>query len=160
MTKFERAHWLALLIPTTLLAGAYGSQIIGGLYPCEMCWWQRWPHFAAVPLALLGFFISNPGTKRTVVALAAFGILTSGLIGGYHAGVEYGWWEGLTTCSTTLPAGASSEEMLKNIMNAPLNRCDLAPWKIFGISLAGFNFLISCAGALMIFSLIWREKRV
>lgn len=160
MPRFDRAHWLALLIPSALLAGAYGSQIIGGLYPCEMCWWQRWPHFAAVPLALLGFFVGNPGTKRTVVALAAFAILTSGLIGGYHAGVEYGWWEGLTTCSTTLPAGASPEEMLKNIMNAPLNRCDLAPWTLFGISLAGYNFLISCAGALLIFSLIWREKKI
>jgi disulfide bond formation protein DsbB len=158
MTGFQRAHWLALLIPAGLLAGAYGSQIIGGLYPCEMCWWQRWPHFAAVPLALLAFFIGNPGLKRVLVALAALAILTSGLIGGYHAGVEYGWWPGLTTCSTTIPTGSSSAELLKNIMNAPLIRCDVAQWELFGISLAGYNFLISTLGALIVLGMIWRGK--
>lgn len=157
MTRFNRAHWLALLIPAALLAGAYGSQIIGGLYPCEMCWWQRWPHFAAVPLALLGFFVGNPGLKRMIVALAALAILTSGLIGGYHAGVEYGWFPGLTSCSTTIPAGA---DMMAEILKAPLIRCDMAPWKLAGISLAGFNFLISTAGALLILGMIWRGKTV
>lgn len=155
MTKFQRAHWLAFLLPTALLAGAYGSQYIGGLYPCEMCWWQRWPHFVAVPLALLAFFMGNPGIKRVLVALAAMAILTSGLIGGFHAGVEYGWWEGLSTCST-VPTG-SAEDILKEIMNTPLIRCDVAPWKLFGISLAGFNFLLSVGGAIAILGWIWRD---
>jgi disulfide bond formation protein DsbB len=156
MTKFQRAHWLAFLLPTALLAGAYGSQYIGGLYPCEMCWWQRWPHFAAVPLALLAFFMGNPGIKRVMVALAALAILTSGMIGGFHAGVEYGWWQGLTTCST-VPTG-SSEDLLDAIMNAPLVRCDVAPWTLFGISLAGFNFLLSVGGAIAILGWIWRDR--
>jgi disulfide bond formation protein DsbB len=156
MTKFQRAHWLAFLIPAGLLAGAYGSQYIGGLYPCEMCWWQRWPHFAAVPLALLAFFISNPGFKRVLVALAAFAVLTSGLIGGFHAGVEYGWWEGLSTCST-VPTG-SAKDVMDAILNAPTIRCDVAPWTLFGISLAGFNFLLSTLGALAILGWLWRDK--
>jgi disulfide bond formation protein DsbB len=156
MTKFQRAHWLALLLPTALLAGAYGSQYIGGLAPCEMCWWQRWPHFAAVPLALLAFFVGNPGAKRVLVALAALAILTSGLIGGFHAGVEYGWWEGLSTCST-VPTG-TPEEVMRQILNAPLIRCDVAPWTLFGISLAGFNFLLSAGGAIAILGWIWRDK--
>jgi disulfide bond formation protein DsbB len=156
MNSFARAHWLALLIPASLLAGAYGSQILGGLYPCEMCWWQRYPHLAAVPLALLGFFVGNPGVKRVIVALAAFAIITSGLIGGYHAGVEYKWWEGLSTCSN-LPTG-SADDVLKQIMKAPLIRCDVAPWTLFGISLAGFNFLLSTGGGLAILGLIWRNK--
>jgi disulfide bond formation protein DsbB len=156
MTTFKRAHWLALLLPTALLAGAYGSQYLGGLAPCEMCWWQRCPHFAAVPLALLAFFIGNPGVKRVLVALAAFAILTSGLIGGFHAGVEYGWWEGLSTCST-VPTG-SAEEVMKQILNAPLIRCDVAPWTLFGISLAGFNFLLSTGGAIAILGWIWHDR--
>jgi disulfide bond formation protein DsbB len=156
MTMFRRAHWLAFLLPAALLAGAYGSQYIGGLFPCEMCWWQRWPHFAAVPLALLAFFVGNPGVKRVLVALAALAILTSGLIGGFHAGVEYKWWEGLTTCATT-PAG-NAEDIMKSILNAPLVRCDTAPWTLFGISLAGFNFLLSVGGAVAILSSIWRDK--
>jgi disulfide bond formation protein DsbB len=158
MKTVSRANWLALIIPTALLAGAYGSQVIGGLYPCEMCWWQRYPHFAAVPIALLGFFISNTGLKRVTVALAAFAILTSGIIGGFHAGVEYGWWPGLSSCSN-VPTG-NADEVLKQIMNAPLVRCDVAPWTLFGISLAGFNFLISTLGALTVLGSIWRGRSV
>lgn len=158
MTTFKRAHWLAFLIPAGLLAGAYGAQYFGGLYPCEMCWWQRYPHFAAVPLALLGFLVGNPMLKRICVALAAFAILTSGLIGGFHAGVEYGWWPGLSTCST-VPTG-SAKEVMDAILHAPTIRCDVAPWTLFGISLAGFNFLLSAGGAIGILGLLWRGKSV
>jgi disulfide bond formation protein DsbB len=156
MNRFQRAHWLAFLIPATLLAGAYGSQYIGGLVPCEMCWWQRWPHFAAVPLALLSFFVTNPGLKRVLVALAALAILTSGIIGGYHAGVEYGWWEGLSKCAG-VPSG-SGADVMKQILEAPMIRCDVAPWTVFGISLAGFNFLLSTGAAITILGLIVRDK--
>lgn len=153
MTGFDRARWLALLLPLGLLGGAYASQYIGGLYPCEMCWWQRWPHFAALPLALGAFVLGGQGLRKSLVLLAALAILTSGLIGGYHAGVEYGWWEGITTCSSTVAPG-SGKEVLDAILNAPLIRCDIAPWTLFGISLAGFNFLISTSGALLILLLL------
>jgi disulfide bond formation protein DsbB len=156
MTNFKRAHWLAFLIPAGLLVGAYGSQYIGGLQPCEMCWWQRYPHFAAVPFALLGFLVSNPGLKRVLVALAAFAILTSGIIGGYHAGVEYGWWEGLSKCAGA-PSG-SGADVMKQILEAPMIRCDVAPWTLFGISLAGFNFLLSTGAAITILGLIAKDK--
>ncbi len=156
MTNFQRAQWLALLIPAGLLAGAYGSQYLGGLHPCEMCWWQRYPHFAAVPLALLAFVVANPMAKRVLVALAALAILTSGGIGGFHAGVEYGWWPGLSTCST-VPTG-SAKEIMDAILNAPVIRCDVAPWTLFGISLAGYNFLLSVGGALAILAMLWRDK--
>jgi disulfide bond formation protein DsbB len=153
MTGFDRARWLALLLPFGLLGGAYASQYIGGLYPCEMCWWQRWPHFAALPLALGAFVVGGQGLRKTLVLLAALAILTSGLIGGYHAGVEYGWWEGITTCSSTVAPG-SGKEVLDAILNAPLIRCDIAPWTLFGISLAGYNFLISTFGALAVLGLL------
>jgi disulfide bond formation protein DsbB len=149
MTASDRARWLALLLPFGLLAGAYASQYLGGLYPCEMCWWQRWPHFAALPLALGGFVAGGAGSRRMLTALAALAILISGLIGGYHAGVEYGWWEGITTCSSTVAPG-SGKDVLDAILNAPLIRCDIAPWSLFGVSLAGYNFLISTLGALAI----------
>ena len=153
MTGFDRARWLALLIPFGLLAGAYASQYLGGLYPCEMCWWQRWPHFAALPLALGAFILPGDAKRRLFTALAALAILISGLIGSYHAGVEYGWWEGITTCSSTVTPG-SGKDVLDAILNAPLIRCDIAPWTLFGISLAGYNFLISSFGALAIFALL------
>lgn len=155
--KISFSHWLALLLPTALLAGAYGSQYFGGLFPCEMCWWQRYPHYAAVAIAVLAFAVSNPGYRRALVALAALAIATSGAIAGFHAGVEYGWWEGLTKCTSTI--SGSGDELLKSIMNAPLIRCDVAPWTLFGISLAGFNFLLSFGGAIAIFAMIWRNPK-
>jgi disulfide bond formation protein DsbB len=82
-----------------------------------------------------------------LVALAAFAILTSGGIGGWHAGIEYGWWEGLTRCST---AGGGTGDILKDIMTAPTVRCDEVQWSLLGISLAGFNFIISTLSGLFI----------
>jgi len=152
--QLSRAHWLALGIPAVLLGGAYCFEYLGGLPPCEMCWWQRWPHFAAVALALAGFVVP---WRWPLVALAALAILVSGLIGGFHAGVEYGWWEGITGCSISV---AGSDDPLAAIMNAPLIRCDVAPWELLGISLAGWNFLISTLGALAIFALLLRRKGV
>lgn len=147
------AQRLALGVPALLLAGAYLSQYGFGLYPCEMCWWQRYPHFAAVVLALLST-VAEP--KRLWVALAALAMLVSGLIGGFHAGVEYGWWEGVTGCATAV---GGSGNALENILAAPLIRCDVAPWDLFGISLAGWNFLISVAAAIAIFALLGRERK-
>jgi disulfide bond formation protein DsbB len=153
--SLKRAQMIALLLPAALLGGAYVSQYGFGLYPCEMCWWQRWPHFAAVPLALVSF-VAAP--KRLLIGLAGLAILISGLIGGFHAGVEYSWWEGITGCALP-PVAADGGSALDAIMEAPLVRCDAAPWDLFGISLAGWNFLVSCAGALAIFALLARSKK-
>ena len=144
-SSLRQAQWLALGVPALLLAGAYISQLGFGLYPCEMCWWQRYPHFAAVVLALVSFVA---GPRTLWVGLAALAILASGLIGGFHAGVEYGWWQGITAC--TNPIDNSGGDALAAIMNAPLIRCDVAPWTLAGISLAGFNFLISVVSAMAI----------
>ena len=156
-SKFDKAHRLAFLLPAALLAGAYGSQYIGGLFPCEMCWWQRYPHFAAVAIALIAFGVGNLAFRKTLVALAALAIATSGGIAGFHAGVEYGWWGGLTACTATI--SGSGDDLLKSIMNAPLVRCDVAPWSLFGISLAGYNFLLSLGGAVAILGMTWRNQK-
>lgn len=148
------AQRLALGLPALLLAGAYISEYGFGLYPCEMCWWQRWPHFAALALALLST-VAPP--RRLWVALAAVAILVSGVIGGFHAGVEYGWWEGITGCAVTSQAGTG--DPLEAIMNAPMVRCDQAPWSLIGISLAGWNFFLSTAGGLAILWLLAKEGR-
>ncbi|MEP2101010.1 MAG: disulfide bond formation protein B [Parasphingorhabdus sp.] len=149
---FSRAAlWLSLIVPGALLGGALISQYVFGLYPCEMCMWQRWPHLVAIILAMGAMALRGHKLSKFIVADAALAILVSGLIGGFHAGVEYGWWEGITSCATTVPAGG---DMLDSIMNAPLVRCDVAPWSLFGISLAGFNFLLSVGGAILILVLL------
>jgi len=148
------AQRIALAIPALLLGGAYVSQYGFGLYPCEMCWWQRYPHFAALALALLST-VAAP--RRLWIALAGVAILASGLIGAYHAGVEYGWWEGISACSNPAAAGQGMSA-LDAIMNAPIVRCDQVPWSLAGISLAGWNFLVSTASALAIFVLLGKKR--
>ena len=145
MDDVRIARWLALLIPAGLLAGAWGSQLIGHLFPCEMCHWQRWPHYAAVVIALAAFIPGVP--KRPVIALAMIAIAISGAIGVLHAGVEYKWWQGFTGCTSTITFGG---DPLEAIMKAPPVRCDQPQWTLFGISLAGFNAIISLAGAALI----------
>jgi disulfide bond formation protein DsbB len=147
------ARMLALVVPVALLGGALISQYVFGLVPCEMCWWQRYPHMLAIVLALLAFFWRP---VRPLVAVAALAVLASGLIGAFHAGVEYHWWEGLTAC-TASPFAAGADP-LDAIMAAPVIRCDVAQWSLFGISLAGWNFLFSVAGALAVFGLLARTK--
>jgi disulfide bond formation protein DsbB len=144
---------LALALPAGLLGGALISQYGFGLFPCEMCHWQRWPHYAALLPALGALVIGNARTQRLLLIVAALLIAVSGAIGVFHAGVEYGWWEGLTRCA--MPTNARS---LDDLLNAPITRCDVAPWKLWGISLAGFNALISLGGAAMILSGLRRSR--
>lgn len=144
------AQRLALGIPAVLLAGAYVSEYGFGLYPCEMCWWQRYPHFAAIALALVST-MAEP--RRLWIGFAALALFVSGAIGAFHAGAEYGWWEGITTCAAASSGGG---DPLAAIMEAPLVRCDEVQWSLAGISLAGFNFLISVASAVAIWALLTR----
>lgn len=138
------ARLIALGLPLGLLGGAYISQYGFGLAPCEMCWWQRYALFAALPLAMIGWIRRG---VRLFTGLALLAILAGGLIGGFHAGVEYGWWKGLTACSTAVVAGSGNA--LDAILDAPVIRCDVAPWDLLGISLAGWNFLIAVPLALL-----------
>ena len=154
MTDFAKARLLALIVPSALMLGALGSQYVGGLHPCEMCYWQRWPHDAAIVLALFAFGTRVNKASHVLVALAALAIMVSGGIGVFHAGVEYGWWPGITTCSTTA-AGVS----LEDIMRAPGVRCDVPQWTLLGISLAGYNAIISLGAGVAILGLLRRAGR-
>ena len=136
------ARILALAVPAALLAGALGSQHLGGLHPCEICYWQRWPHEVAIALALLAFALADRPVVRWLVVAAGLAIVVSGAIGLFHAGVEYHWWQGLTRCTATA-VGGSHADILREIMAAPLIRCDEPQWTLFGVSLAGWNALLS-----------------
>ncbi len=148
--RAQTGRLIALLLPLALLAGAFGSQYLGGLYPCEMCWWQRYAHGAAVILAALAFTGPAASTRsRSLTLLAAIAIAVSGAIGVYHAGVELKIFEGFTTCATTAKA-TSTAELLKKLMKVPLIRCDQVQWSFLGISMAGWNAIISLSGAVAV----------
>lgn len=154
------ARSIALIVPAALFAGALGFQYLGGLYPCEMCWWQRYPHIVAILLALFAFVFPDRRFRKALVAFAGISIIASGVIGVYHAGVEYHWWEGITACGSTMSGhGGSAGDMLARIMKAPVVRCDVPQWTLFGISLAGFNALISIPAGLIVLALLPKGRR-
>ena len=154
LTSRLSAPLVAFAAPVLLYGGALVSQYGFGLHPCEMCYWQRWPHQAAILLALFALLLRrNDKAMRALTLLAAVAIAISGAIGIFHAGVEYGFWEGITTCAT----GASGPVSLDSIMNAPLIRCDTAQWTLFGVSLAGFNAIFSLGAAALVLTLLRRK---
>lgn len=128
-----------------LLLGALAFQHLGGMAPCKLCIWQRWPHGIAVAIGLVALFL--PG--RLLPGLGSLAALTSAGIGAYHTGVERGWWQGPSTCTSSSPANVSADELFDQIMSAPLVRCDEVPWEMLGLSMASWNMLISLALAVI-----------
>jgi len=151
-----RARTLALLLPLALMAGALGSQYLGHLVPCEMCIWQRYPHYAAIGAAALAILLRRTSLSLPLTILAGLLILTSGAIGGFHAGVEYKWWPGPQHCAGLVHA--TGADFMKQLLAAPLIRCDEPQWTLAGISLAGFNFLISTLGGLTVLALCLKRR--
>ena len=152
------ARLIALFLPSALLAGAFGSQYFGGLHPCELCWWQRYAHMVAIVPAVLAISpVADARKARLFVLLAALAIGASGLIGLYHAGVELKLLPGFTTCTSSVHGG-STADALKQIIATPFVRCDEIQWSLFGISLAGWNAIISLGGAALITVLTLKER--
>ena len=153
--RLRRARALALGVPLALMAGALAFQYLGHLYPCHLCWWQRYPHYAAIALAALAFVVPGRRLRVALVALAAVAILVSGGIGAYHAGVEYHWWQGAAECTSTRTGPVT----LDSILRAPIVRCDVPQWTLGGISLAGFNAVFSLVGGLAVLGLLRSARR-
>jgi disulfide bond formation protein DsbB len=131
---------IATLGSVALLGGAFAFQYIGGLAPCALCLWQRWPHAAAI---LIGAGALATGW-RGLLWLGALAALTTAGIGMFHVGVEQLWWEGLATCTAGSISGISTADLLNPTADvaAPV-RCDEIPWSMAGISMAGWNAIIS-----------------
>ena len=130
---------LAIMGSAVLLLAALGFQYLADMAPCKMCYWQRYPHIAAILLGF-GFFIVN---HPYVLWLGAASALTTAIIGMYHAGVERGIWQGPTSCTSGSIDGLSTEDLMAQIMAAPMVRCDDIAWELFGLSMAGWNAVAS-----------------
>ena len=128
-----------------LLLGAFAFQHLGDMAPCKLCIWQRWPHAAAIVFGVLALAI--PG--RLFPIFGALAALATAGIGAYHTGVERGWWEGPSSCSSGDISDLSTEELMEQIMSAPLVRCDEVPWELFSLSMASWNALVALALALL-----------
>ncbi|MBI1328937.1 MAG: disulfide bond formation protein B [Alphaproteobacteria bacterium] len=123
-------------VALALIVGALGFQYIGNLPPCEMCHWQRWPLIAAAIIGIVGA-LAAPEKFHPQIAWAVILLVTiAGALGVYHAGVEWKFWAGPSACTGNAYTGAFD-------LNAPIVMCDRAAWRLFGISLAGYNAIFS-----------------
>ena len=133
-------------VALALILGALGFQYLAHFPPCEMCHWQRWPLIAAAIIGIAGgYFVKDGGAARLIAVLAILLVAASGAIGAYQAGVEWHWWPGPAECTGKLLAFHGLDDL--NVPGAV--RCDVAAWRLFGISLAGYNALISLGSALI-----------
>ena len=144
---------LATLGSAALLLGAYGFQLLG-YAPCKMCLWQRWPHAAAILIGL----IALSGGPRLLAWAGALAAATTAGIGAFHAGVEWKWWEGPSSCSGAGPGlgGLSGSDLLSTDAPATLVMCDDIVWQFLGLSMAGWNAVIS-AGLVVLWLIAARK---
>ncbi|SDQ90734.1 Disulfide bond formation protein DsbB [Rhizobiales bacterium GAS113] len=154
----SRAALTALVLAALAIGGAWVSQLFFGLQPCELCLLERWPYYVGVPLAALaviamrgavatsrnlGGGLGSSGSGTWLLALVALVFLAGAGLGIYHAGVEWHFWEGPSACTGQYAAPASTDDFLKSLEAGPSIRCDEAAIRILGLSLAGWNAVIS-----------------
>lgn len=152
LLTFRRLVLVAAGGSAALLIGAYIFQALG-YAPCKLCYWQRWPHFAAVAIGIAAL----ASGQRWFALPGAIAAAATGVIGIYHTGVERLWWEGPTTCTSGSIGGLSTGDLMDQIMNAPLVRCDEVAWSLAGLSMASWNAILSFALAA-IWLVAWRAR--
>jgi disulfide bond formation protein DsbB len=137
---------IVLVTSVLVLAGAWFFQLVVGLVACELCLAERWPWYAAVAISAAFLGLRRPEIERYAPAL--FGLLFLGAfcLASYHVGVEQKWIAGPDACTVSGDHHAKTiEELTAEIMAAPTVRCDDIQWSLFGISLAGWDALLSLA---------------
>lgn len=135
----------------TLLAGAYLFQAMG-YPPCQMCYWQRWPHMAAIAIGVLAYFVP----ARLLALAGALAAMTTSVIGAYHTGVEKKWWEGPSSCTGDGLGGLSGADLL-SVDGDKLIMCDQVSWEFLTLSMASWNALCA-AGLAVIWLMAARQK--
>jgi disulfide bond formation protein DsbB len=142
-----------LICSVAVIGGALIAQYWGGLVPCELCLYQRWPYYAVIALMVLTLAIGRGGISRVALALAALIFLASAALAFYHVGVEQHWFAGPTACTGGGLAGGSIEEIRRRLLATPVVRCDVPQWSLLGIDpLPIANLVVS----LFLFVVSWR----
>jgi disulfide bond formation protein DsbB len=138
-------------IAALTLAGAWFFQLVLDIRPCPLCLEQRYAYYLAIPLGALVAWAAAKHAPRAVLvaglALLALAALANAWLGSYHAGVEWGFWQGPTECSGPLLDLGKAGSLLDNLDKVKVIRCDEVQWRFLGLSLAGYNVLISLAMA-------------
>jgi disulfide bond formation protein DsbB len=140
-------------IAAVTLAGAWFFQLVLDIRPCPLCLEQRYAYYLAVPLGALVAWAAAKRAPRGVLvaglALLALAALANAWLGAYHAGVEWGFWQGPTECSGSVLDLGRAGSLFDNLDKVKVIRCDEVQWRFLGLSLAGYNVLISLAMAAL-----------
>lgn len=141
---------LLFLGSVAVIGGALLFQYAGGLAPCELCLYERWPYYAAIPVALP--MLRAPvarGDARAAAAILLLVFAASTALAFYHVGVEQHWFAGPTACTGSGPAAKTIEELQAQLMAQQPVRCDQPQFSLFSITLAGWNLAASVALAAL-----------
>ena len=151
----------ALFLGTATIAGAWFFELVIGLAPCPMCLTQRWPYYIGLPLLVLALImIKNNSRNIALICLAAASVLfvAGAIYGGYHSGVEWRLWEGPAACSGGQDLSSSVGNLLQQLKTAKVVSCVDAAWRFLGLSLAGYNVIISTVIAALSIIALFRIK--
>jgi disulfide bond formation protein DsbB len=144
---FQRWPLLAFAASAFMLAGAHGFETIGKMPPCALCLHQREAYWAAMAISALGIIATRVNTDRitaqAIALLLALAFFAGASIAGFHVGVEYKWWPGLAECAGGGPYDTSNDLLGALSQNMDVPSCDKVAWSMLGISMAGWNMLIS-----------------
>jgi len=137
------------IVGAVAILGAFFFQYGLGLEPCPLCLEQRIAYYFAVPLALIVAFADSRGAPRALVTAAlvliALAMLVNAGLGAYHAGIEWKFWPGPADCTGPVTSLGRASDLMRQLRNVTVVRCDEAAWRFLGLSLAAYNVLISLA---------------
>lgn len=151
------------IIATLTLCGAWFFQYVLGILPCPLCLEQRYAYYLLIPLGAAVAFAAPRGLPRTVVmaglAVMAAAALANAALGAYHSGVEWGFWPGPDTCTGPRVDFGKAGNLLGSLDTVKVVRCDEVQWRFVGLSLAGYNVLVSLAMAALAIAGVWFGRR-
>ena len=148
---------IILVAAIAVIGAALVSQYWGGLQPCELCLMERWPYYAAIMIAVLALALPAPGWPRVALLLLVLVFVGSAVLGFYHVGVEQHWFQGPTACTNSGRAPQTLAELKQMLARTQVVLCDQVQWSLWGVSLAGWNFLVSVLIAIFTF-FAWKRR--
>ncbi len=155
----QKSGFILLVISISTILAALASQYIGGLVPCDLCLKQRMPYYIAIPLLILYLILPLTPLQRIIMFFVAVVFASGAGLAFYHAGVEYKFWPGPASCSgVSFAMPETIDALAQQLKNPHIMSCDTPAWQLFGISMAGYNAMISSALSLFSFFTLWRFR--
>lgn len=155
-----RAALAIAVIAAATIGGAWFFELALDIRPCPLCLEQRYAYYLAIPLAVLLAAVAPRAPRPALIAgfaVIALAMLINAGLGTYHAGVEWGWWQGPTACSGAASDFGDAASLLDRLDTTKVIRCDAVQWRFLGLSLAGYNVLLSLLIAMIA---AWAPRRL